>query len=111
MFGTDNIKKVVKFALDFTQQIAIALADGKFQWIESFGFINELMEIPDVVKSFPSIKQEIADMDATERKDLEDYIVANFNLPRVELAQAIESSLSFALSAVALYQQFKALKK
>lgn len=110
-FGIENIKKIVLFALGFTQQISVALADGKFQWTDGFGFIDELTEIPDVVKSFPSIKQEIADLNTEERKQLEEFIILNFNLPKAEIAAAIESSLSFALSAVALYQQFKALKK
>jgi len=108
--GIDNLKKVVKFACDFTAQIATALADGKFQWSDSLGFINELAQIPDVAKAFPALKAEIAGLDDTERADLFAYIVSEFSIPNHAVEVLIENSISFALSAVTLFEQWKALK-
>lgn len=111
MFGIDNLKKVVKFSCDFTAQINTAMADGKFSWTESFGFIDELAQIPGVIKSFPSVKQEIADLDVAEKKELYDFIVDNFDIPNDHVEKLIENSLAFALAAVELFEQWKAIKK
>ena len=110
MLGIDNLKKIVKFACGFTKQISIALEDGKFQWTESLGFMDEIMEIPGVVKSFPELKQELADLSTNERNELYEYLVAEFDLPNDKTELFVENSLLFAISALALVEQFKALK-
>lgn len=111
MYGIENLKKIVLFALGLTAQIAKAMEDGKFAWTESFGFVDELIQIPGVVKSFPAVKQEVADLDEAERKELYDFIVANFDLPNDKLEATIEHSLAFTIAAAALYEQWRDLKK
>lgn len=111
MLGIENLKKMVKFSCDFTKQISTALADGKFQWNEIFGFFDEIMAIPGVVKSFPAIAQEIRDLTEDERDELNDYIQDEFDIPNDQVEAVIENSLSFAFSAVALVEQWKAIKK
>lgn len=111
MFGIENLKKIVKFACDFTKEIASALADGKFQWTEAFGFVDEIMAIPGVAKSFPAAKQELADLSPEEKAELYAYVVEEFDLPNDKVEAFVENALSFAISAVALVEQWKALKK
>lgn len=111
MLGIENLKKMVKFSCDFTKQIATALSDGKFQWTEVFGFFDEIMAIPGVVKSFKDIAAEIKDLTVSERQELETYIQDEFDLTNDEVEAVIENSLSFAFSAIALVEQWKALKK
>lgn len=110
MYGIENLKKMVKFACDFTKQISEALKDGKFQWTDALGFIDEAAQLPGVAKSFPAIKQELAELDSTERAELYDYIVSEFDIPNDAVEVLVENSLSFAVSAVALFEQWKALK-
>lgn len=110
-FGTANIKKVVKFACDFMKQTAYALEDGKFQWTEGLSFIDELVQIPGVIKAFPELRKEIADLSLEERKELHDYIMEEFDIPNDAVETVIENSLDFAMAAATLYEQWKALKK
>jgi hypothetical protein len=110
MLGIENVKKVVKFACDFTKEISSALSDGKFQWNEIFGFFDEIMAIPGVVKSFPDITKEISDLTTEEHAQLATYIQSEFDIPNDKVEAFIENSLLFALSAVALVQQWKDLK-
>ena len=111
MVGIDNLKKLVSFACGFTKEIASAMADGKFKMTEVFGFFDEIMEIPGVVKSFPLIGQEIKDLTIDERKELELYIQDKFDLSNDAVEAVIENSLAFAFSAIALVEQWKSLKK
>lgn len=111
MLGIENLKKMVKFSCDFTKQISTALADGKFQWNEIFGFFDEIMAIPGVVKSFPDIGKELKDLTKEEREELNEYIQEEFDLPNDQVEAVIENSLLLAFSAIALVEQWKALKK
>lgn len=111
MYGIENLKKLVKFACDFTKQVAEALKDGKFQWTDAFGFIDEAAQLPAVAKSFPAVKQEVSELDENERKELYDYLVSEFDIPNEAVEVLIENSLAFAISAIALFEQWKTLKK
>ena len=111
MLGIENLKKLVSFACGFTKEIASAMADGKFKTAEIFGFFDEIMEIPGVVKSFPAILAEIKDLTIDERKELEAYIQDKFDLANDKVEAVIEHSMSFAFSAVALVEEWKAPKK
>lgn len=108
MFGIENIKKLVKFGCDLTKQIAVSLGDG-WQWTDALSFIDEVSAIPGVVKSFPAIKQELAELSTEERAELNNYIQAEFDIPNDQTEAFIENALAFALSAVALVEQWKAL--
>ena len=110
-YGIENLKKAIKFACDFTAQCATALADGKFAWTESFGFVDELTQVPGLVKSFPELKQEVADLTETERVELYNYLKDNFDIPNDALETLIENSLAFTIAAVGLFEQWKTLKK
>lgn len=110
MYGIENLKKIVKFACDFTKEISNALADGKFQWTEVFGFFDEIMAIPGLVKAFPDVANEIGEITDAERAELNAYVIAEFDIPNDKVESFVENALMWTLSTVALIQQFKGLK-
>lgn len=110
MLGIENLKKLVKFGLDVANKIATDLQDGKITTMEIFGFIPELTEIPDVVKSWPDIAAELKEVSAEERVELLDYIKQNFDIPDDQLESVIEDSLMNVVSLISLVEKFKALK-
>ena len=110
LFGIENLKKMVKFATDFTEQVADALKDGKFSWTEAFGFVDEVMQIPGVVKSWPAIKQELSELSADERTALHQYVVEEFDIPNDKVEAFVENALGWAINAIALVEMWKALK-
>lgn len=107
MYGIENLKKMVKFACDFTKEVATAMSDGKFQWSEAFGFIDEIMQIPGVVKSWPEVKQEIGELSLEERQALYDYLVTEFDIPNDEVEAKIEASLQWVLNTIALIEGWR----
>lgn len=109
IFGTENLKKLIKFGCDLTSQIASSLEDG-WSWHDAFGFVDEVAAIPGVVKSFPAIKKELSELSPEERQDIYDYVKAEFDIPNDRLEVVVENSLALAISAVALVEQFNALK-
>lgn len=111
MLGIENLKKVVKFALDVTKQISDSLSDGKITTLELFNFIPELSQIPGIVTSWPNITAELKELEAAERQQLLDYVKAEFHLPNEKLESFIENALMNVVSLIALVEEFKALKK
>lgn len=110
IFGTENLKKLIKFGCDLTSQIASSLDDGKWSWHDAFGFVDEVAAIPGVVKSFPAIKKELSELSPEERQELYDYVKEEFSIPNDRIEVVVENSLALAISAVALVEQFNALK-
>lgn len=109
-FGIDNLKKVIKFACDFTNQAVKSLEDG-WQWLDAASFLDEMMQVPGVVKALPAVKQELADLSETEKTELHAYLVAEFDIPNDKLEGFIEDAVAFSLSAIGLFEKFKAIKK
>jgi len=106
-FGINNLKKMVGFSLSFTQELSQALADGKFRWIEAFGFIDELLQIEGIVKAWPDIKAELNELNAVETAELNEFVTANFQVENIPVEDAVKNSLAFVVSAVALIEGFK----
>lgn len=107
MYGIDNLKRMVKFACDFTKQMSSAMADGKFSWTEGFGFIDELLQIPDVVKAWPEVKNEISELSTEEREQLYQYLVTEFDIPNDEVEVKIEQSLNWVINTITLVESWK----
>ena len=106
MYGTENIKKLLTFAFDFTKQIAVSTKDG-WQWTDSFAFIDEIAQLPGIIKSFQAIKNELGDLSDAERQELNKWVEENFEMDNKEVESKIEHALQLAINAVALVEEFK----
>lgn len=109
-FGIENIKKLLLFVFAFTDQAFKAGADSKFKWTEIFGFADEIMQIPGVIKALPQIKQEFADLDDTERAELIAYIKEHFDIPDDHLEGMIETGLEVSVNLLGMIEHWKAAK-
>lgn len=109
MLGVENLKKFVKFSLDLTEQIAESTADG-WQWTDALAFLDELITIPNVVKSWKDVSAELKELTPEERTELHEYVVGEFDLPNDRVEQFVEAALLQAISLISLVEQFKALK-
>lgn len=109
LFGIENLKKGVKLALGFTEQTVTSLKDG-FQYTDLLSYLDELMEVPGVVKAWSQIIQEAKDLDADERKELAQYVADNFDIPDDKIEAVIEHSLQWLVETIALYEQWKEIK-
>lgn len=107
--GVENLKRLVKFGCDVTKQLSDSLADG-YQWTDLLSLVDELSQIPGVVQSLPQVKAELADLSPAERTELHAYLVEEFDLPNDKVEAFVENSVAFAISALALVEQWKDLK-
>lgn len=107
--GIDNLKKLIKFSLDISENISSALADGKITTVEIFGFLPELMQVPGVVKSWKDIVAEVKDLMPDERIQLHAFVADEFDIPNDKVEVFIEHSLEQIISLNALILEFKKL--
>ena len=110
VLGVDSLKKLIKFGCGLTKQINSATSDG-WQWTDALGFVDEIAEVPGVVKSFPSVGNEIADLSDAEREELKQFVQDEFDIPNDSVEVVIEHSIAMALSLVALVQEWKNIGK
>lgn len=109
--GIENLKKAILFGIALAMHAADALKDKKVSLAEVFGFVPDLMKVPDLVQSLPAIKDELKDLDEAERTELNAYIKDKFDLPDDKLEAAIEGGVNIVtsvLNEVELIQSFKA---
>lgn len=109
-FGVDNLIKVIGFSLNFGQHLSNALADGKFKWFEAFGFIGEIMQIQDIAKSWPDIKNEVSELSAEELQQIETYINANFTVGNAKTVDIVNSCVDIIVDLLTVAKLFKAPK-
>jgi hypothetical protein len=109
MLGIDNLKKIVKFACDFTKQISSSLSDG-WQWTDAFAFVDEMAQVPGVAKSLNQAAAEIADLTSVERDELLAYLEAEFDIPNDKVEDFVEDAIAFSISAISLVEKFRLMK-
>lgn len=110
MLGIENLKKLVKFPLDLTKQIAESTSDG-WQFTDLFAFVDEIAAVPGIVKSWKDVVGELKDLDPAERQELHAFVVTEFDIPNDKVEVFVENALLNVVSMIALYEQFKAIKK
>jgi hypothetical protein len=107
-FGIENLKKAVRFAIDLGLQIEKSGKDG-FTWSDSFSFIDELLQIPGLLKSGDAILAELRELSAEERQELYAYAVAEFDIENDKVEDVVESALGVGLSVLTLVDAIRAL--
>lgn len=93
MLGIENLKKAVKFGIDLGEQFDKALADNKFQWTDSFGFFDELIQVPGLIKDGKVIVAELKDLDTVEKDELIVFIQEEFDIENDKAEAEIEAAL------------------
>lgn len=111
MYGTKNLKKMLKLVADLMTEVSDDLKDGKISWLEGLGFVDELMQLPGVVKSWDAIKLEIGELSPAEKTDLHEYAADIFDIPNDKAEAFIERALAWVIEGVNLWGMRKDLKK
>lgn len=107
--GIEKLKVAIKWGLDLSEQIAEASKDG-ISWTDMFGFLDDAVAIPGLVKSWPDISLELHDLTEIERLELHAYVSSEFDIPHEKMEIFIENALLQVVSLVTLVEEFKALK-
>lgn len=87
MLGTDKLKVAVKLGVALFNQAKESTADG-FQVMDIFSFVDELAQLPEVIKSAADMKAELDDLDMAERQEILNIVKESLNVDD-EKAEAV----------------------
>ena len=109
MFGTDNLKNAVRFAVSLIKQVETSGKDG-WNWKDSFSFIDELMSIPGLIASGDEIAAEFKDLSELERLELEAFFKEEFNIENDKTEAVVENAVGVVLKVLSLVSLLKPLE-
>ncbi len=91
--GVDTIKSVFAGIIGIADQVATILDDGKIELIELPQLAIVTTTIPGLVQTVKQALPEFKDLDATEAKEVADYIQLNFDIQNDDLEAVIEQAV------------------
>ena len=96
--GIENIKNCVGFVLDITADVQTALADGKFGLRDSFLFVDDVPQVPKVIRSAAKFWDEFQDLDETEQAEIVDFVIERLQCNTEKAKAIIVQSFKTAMS-------------
>lgn len=106
------IKELVGFVFKTKNQLTGYLEDGKISFFEGIGLAAIASEaVPLIKEKLPQLKA-IKKLSAAEGKEIVDYVVAEFNLPKNKALEAqIKKSISWLYLTYDLIDGWKTINK
>jgi hypothetical protein len=109
--GTENLKKVLLFAIKLSEKVDEITQDG-FQWQDAVSLFPNLVDAIGVVKLAKDAYVEFLDLDEDEKNDVLAYVKAEFDIADDKLEAVVESALLVVVNVADLISVVKdALKK
>ena len=102
--GIEKIKKGLALGIAFKNQTEEALKDG-FQTMDIFGYVDELSQLPEAIKSAPEMLNEVNDLSLTEREEIRTYLINELNVAAEEVEETIVDVIDW------LFATYKLIKK
>jgi hypothetical protein len=96
--GIENIKNCVGFVLDITADLQTALADGKFGLKDSFLFVNDIPQVPKVIRSAAKFWTEFQELDEMEQSEIVDFVIQKLQCNTEKAKDIIVQSFKTAMS-------------
>lgn len=109
MLGIENLKKAVILGVDLGNQAAISGADG-WGWLDSFSFLDELIQIPGVIAKGDEIVAELKDLDEAETAELHQLVKDRLDIPNDHTEKIVEDALLLVLTLVRMVYTIRAAK-
>lgn len=105
---TENVKKVIDLGVDIYLELKKALADGKIQPAELFGFLDELLRLQGVIEAAPTAWVELKNASHADRAEIMAYVEAK-DIGTVDVEALINSIIDVAIAGTNLWQSVMAL--
>lgn len=105
--GIENLKRLVKVGLDLGEKVEKDFKDKKISFFEAIGLVPDIFSAISVAKSWKDVQQEINDLSTEETTELEQYVMAEFDIPNEKVKVFINHALMLVVSLVALVDEFK----
>lgn len=99
MFGIENLKTALAFAIGFGMKIEDALLDdGKVTTKELLGFIPTLTKLPGLIRAIPHLKEEYTDFTEEEKIEINTWLVTTLDLDNDLIEEYIETAFAFLVA-------------
>lgn len=105
--GIENLKLVVRFAIDLGMEIDKKLEDGKITIWEGLGLIPELKALPNIIAHSEDIRNEFLDLDDSEKTELVGFVKDNFDIENDKVESIIEKSIDMITALSLLIFEIK----
>jgi hypothetical protein len=96
--GIENIKNCVGFVLDITEDFQKSLADGKFTLKDSFLFVDNIPQVPKVIRAAAKFWEEFQDMDETEEAEIAQFVSDRIQCDNFKAKAIVVQSLKLAIT-------------
>jgi len=98
MEGIENIKVIVGFVLDLTEDVQKAMADKKFSVKDSFLFVDNIPQVPKAVRAAGKFWNEFQDLDETEEAEIVNFVTDRLNCNTAKAKSIIVQSFKTAIT-------------
>lgn len=102
MAGVENIKKVLLFPFALVKAVEQAKADGNISFADLPYFIEPITKLGDAVAAAKLVKEELKDLTAEEKGQLDAWVMQNFDIANEELEVKIEKAIGVILAIAEL---------
>lgn len=97
MLGTEKLKVAVKLGVALFNQAKASTEDG-FQVMDIFGFVDELSQLPEVIKSAADMKAELNDLDMNERQEILDLVKSELKVENERAEEIVVAALDLVFA-------------
>jgi len=107
----DQLKKAIKFGIDFGNHLSSSLEDKKITLAEGLGFATPLFQLPDLYNNRVAIIAQAKDVDSAEGIELRTYVRDELKIPNELVEDAIDSGINWFLATGGVIQTSIAIRK
>ena len=97
MPGSKETKEVVSLFLNLVEALSESLEDGNIGLTDALNFFSTLQALSPAIEGIADVPKELAELDETEKAELNAYIAAEFDLKNDKVEHYIEQALAGVL--------------
>lgn len=105
MAGITETKELAGFLCSLGNAIGKSVDDGDFGFTDVIHFVDALKKAFAALSNLGEIATEMVDLSGDERRELQEYIIKEFDIPQDTAEIIVESGLDIALDLFALIQE------
>ena len=110
--GIEHTKELLDFIFSLAEAIKKSTADGEFTWSDGLNFIDPLKKIAPAIDDIDEVIPEVMDLDASEWRELVDYVTERFDLDvssddDSDVESRVEEALNAGVELLRLTQVMK----
>lgn len=105
--GINRVKEGLSLVFSFWKQTKEALSDGKFNWLDAMGYLDEILSVPGIVATSKELFAQSLDLDTTERTEIEVWAATQFpNETPENVKKKVTAGIDWLITTMIAYATF-----